>query len=132
MQFRYDFGEKLDLSKLKKQAANYINISSKIEYQFYTKDFKIIFNIKPDSGLILTTVSVYSLLRDADNEVLHYQNIYFHNDSRFNSFPEIINLFGMYSMDSAQFISKSSEEIIDKMCMLIKVMHKINHLKVFL
>lgn len=132
MIFRYDFGEKLDLSKFVKQASFYIKKYPDTEYHLFTKDFKILFSTEPFSGPnIFVRITVFSIIRDSDGEISNLERIFLIGDSRFESFNLIPTLFNPY-MSEATFQSDSIKDIISKVSELIKIIHKINYLKAFL
>lgn len=130
---RYDFGEKLDLSKFRKQVTFYVGKYSHTEYNIFTKDFKILFTTEPaEDGSILARISTSSIVRDADGEMILLEHFRMSEDSRFESFKEALALFNKnYHRHLASFNSKSPKDIVDKVCGLIKIFHKVNSLIAF-
>lgn len=137
MIFRYDFGEKLDLSRFRKQAGSYIkrfqfhSVESPLEFHFYTTDFKIVLETEPTAeGLFKNKLSFFSIKRDADGQVKTTVALFPIGDSRFDSFKDVQSLFVQYS-NKTEFTS-SIEDTVEISCTFIKIVHKINHLKAFL
>ena len=129
MNFRYDFGEKLDLTKFVKQAVFYISLYP-TEYTIFTKDYKLVFKTFIEEGVIFTKIHIFDIHRNTDNTISGYKSV-FSDDSRLESFKEITSLF-LINRYEAFFTSTSSKEVVDKLSLIIKVIHKINNLKAFL
>ena len=133
IEFRYDFGEKLDLSKFAKQAEHYIACWYAISYHIYTQDFIIEASVRPNDSSKTHKVdfSLYELERDSDKSIINKKLLFPLNDTRFSNIEIIIELFARYN-DQGQIFSDNVFDIIAKLCQLIKAVHKINHLKAFL
>lgn len=134
MQFRYDFvGDKLDLSRLKKQINRHLIQYEVIEYSFYVLGYKIQANIYLVEGTTKHVIKfiIAELQRDNDGEVLSYAAIRITEDLRFKEFPDIIKHYSIFS-SVGEFESNSIDEITNILSILIKIIYKINNLKAFL
>ena len=132
MQIRYDVGEKLDLPRMRKQLSRLIGTMPEITFEIYIIGFRVEINIVKceESSLQdvrLKILNIKSLGGVIQSSVLITPSL----DNRFSELKVIKELFppGEYA---ANFQSSSKEEIIDKICPVIKTVHKINNLKVFL
>lgn len=134
MQFRYDFvGDKLDLSRLKKQINRHLIQHDVIEYSFYVLGYKIQANIYLVEGTTKHIIKfiVAELQRDDDGEVLSYAAIRVTEDLRFKEFPDLIKYYSTLS-SIGELESNSIDEISNILSTLIKIIYKINNLKAFL
>jgi len=137
MQFRYDFvGDKLDLSRFKKQVNRHLTQYDELEYSFYVLGYKIQANInlfytlyRPTKYIVKFAIS--ELQRDDDGEVSSYAAIRITEDLRFKEFPDLIKHYATLS-SVGEFESNSVDEITDILSILIKIIYKINNLKAFL
>lgn len=133
MLFTYDFAEKIDLSRFKKQAPHYIANMREVTYNLFLKDYKMVVEVAtPDNcrGHI-ASLHLFQVKRDKEGEIIDETVIVPLLDTRFKElkcFQEI------YKIDSykAHFDSNSAAETINKICTLLKIINKINNLKVFL
>lgn len=132
MRFRYDFGEVLDLTRFQKQASHYIGAMREVSFQLYVRDFRIIAEIASVDEKTSHTVKVYleEISRDSDNEIETVNLIYPFTDIRFKEIKIINEIFTTNS--SIFYESFSVQSTIDNISFLIKLLHKINNLKVFL
>jgi hypothetical protein len=133
MEFRYDFGDKLDLSLFKKQGAYYIGIRREVTYNLYLPGYKMRVEIaRPDdSNGHMVTVYFYEIKRDSDGEITNEKIIIPLIDTRFKELRDIQDVF-VIDHYKAHFDSNSAAMTIEKICKLLKVIHKINNLKAFL
>lgn len=133
MQFRYNFGEKLDVSRFKKQAPHYISLAKPVEYDLYLPHYRlrVEVNTPEDSNGHDVLLSFSEITRDGDGEIIREHIISPANDSRFKEFREIKNIFTVSDYKAA-FNSNSSVDTVDKICSIIKILSKINNLTVFL
>jgi len=133
MLYRYDFGEKLDLSRFKKQAPHYINSMREVTYDLFMPDYKMSVEIStPDNSTgHIVSLSLYDLDRDDDGDIIRERVIIPLIDTRFREIQPIKDIFKIDHY-KAHFDSNSSVDTVEKIAKLLKLLHKINNLKVFL
>lgn len=133
MIFRYDFGEKLDLSKFQKQAPYYIGRMRQLTYHIFVKDYKIVADIStPDnSNIHNVSMTLFEIKRDNDGEIKSVSTIYPYMDLRFKELHDITNIFTLDSHE-AHFGSNNVARTVEELSAIIKIIHKINNLKAFL
>lgn len=134
MKLRLDFGEKLDLSKFRKQAVFYIRTLPQVNYYLVLPHYEVVAEIiRPEGSQTgrTVTLSLFELVRDTDGEVIDKKTIVPLIDTRFQELEEIKKLF-VIDHYKATFDSSSPNDIVDRVCHLLKLVHKINRLKVFL
>src|SRR5258708_40189734 len=95
MLFPIHIGEKLDLSKFRKQAAHYIGQMQELTYHFYLPDYKAVINIITPIGRTnhLVNVTLYELWRDTANEIIRTTPIVPFLDLRFSESKIIQSIF---------------------------------------
>lgn len=136
MQFRYDFmGDKLDLSRFKKQITQNLVLYPKITYSFYVLGYKIQANINTvdfsTNYIADVDFVINELQRDRDGEVHSFYAVKITEDLRFKEFPDLIKYYTPGALHGS-FDSNSVDEITDILSGLIKIIYKINNLKAFL
>lgn len=127
MQFRYDFGEKLDLSKFRKQAKHYSKYQS--EYLLVLGEFLLIANFESNNRVQLTA---FDITKDADGNISKKKFIFLAEDNRFQEFKDVRYFTENNSAHPFTIEKQVDAETIDRICNLIKVFHKVNGLKAFL
>lgn len=142
MQLRYDFGEKLDLSKFRKQSLYYIKNVGSVQYQLFLPDYKVTVEIVKATSEIShkqVALSIYEISRDIAGEIVSVRTLSPMNDTRFKEIKTIQELWepmplgpGLPPSMVAEFVSDDPAIIVNRICDLIKIVHKINSLKVFL
>jgi hypothetical protein len=133
MEFRYDFYEKLDLTKFKKQGAHYIGSMRELTYNFFLPEFKVVAEIiTPDnSSGHLVTVYFFELVRAKDRTIEAEKAVIPLIDTRFKEIKDIQSLFKIDHY-KANFDSNNAKDTVDKLCNLVRLVFKINSLKAFL
>lgn len=133
MEFRYDFGEKLDLTRFKKQAPYYIGQMRELTYNCYLADYKVVAEISTPDGSTTHRVSYYfmELTRNPDGTIQDQRAVLPRSDTRFREIKVIQSIFPIDGY-KAYFDSNSAQNTVDKLCDLITLVHKINHLKAFI
>lgn len=133
MEFRYDFGEKLDLTRFRKQAIHYMSSMREITYILYLPNYKVIAEITTPDNLPGHLVSIYfsEIIRDSSGTIVSDNAIIPLTDSRFKEIKDIQNLFKIDHY-KAYMTSYNSAETVNQICNLLRLVHKINRLKVFL
>lgn len=133
MIIRYDFGEKLDLTRLEKQLPFHIGSMRELTYHFVLQKYRIETDIvkTDDSNDLLVGISLSEIWRDEDGEIKKTQIIIPLSDSRFQEM-EIIKKIFVIDHYKAHFQSSDKKFIVDTLVLLIKLVHKINGLMVFL
>ena len=133
MQFRYNFGEKLDVSRFKKSAPHYISLAKPVEYDLYLPNYKIRVEVDTPAGTTGHNVllNFSEIVRDDGGEIIQEHIISPAHDSRFKEFREIKSIFTVNDY-KASFTSHSSVETVERICSILKILSKINNLKVFI
>ena len=133
MLFRYDFAEKLDLSRFKKQASHYISTMREVTYNLFMPDYKMVVEIAtPDNSTGHTiSLTLYEIEKDKDGDIINERVIIPLIDTRFREISYIKDIFKIDHY-KAHFDSNSSTDTVEKICKLLKLIHKINNLKCFL
>lgn len=139
MLFRYDFDKNLDLSKFKKQFLHYIskmvslNISE-IRYHFSLRMFQLSVEIKWIENPINHIVKFYisEVSRDSDKEIISGKNISPLRDTRFQEIKLFKDFFDTNYATQGSFVSYNIQHTADTICQIVKLLHKINDLKIFL
>lgn len=133
MLFRYDFGEKLDLTKFHKQAMHYIGTMRELTYELVLPDYKIHVEIVTldNSNCHAVSLQFSDIFRDSDKEITGDKIVIPLIDTRFKESKIIQELFTIDNY-KAYFDSNSTLDTVDKLSKVIKLVHKINHLKCFL
>lgn len=137
MKFRYDFvADKLDrsnMSRFKKQATHYIGTMRQLTYSIYFRTYVIDVDIvRPDdSNAHQVDITICDIIKNGEGEVVRNRTITPSNDLRFKSFKVINDMFPD-NQDTASFESNSAEFTVKQIAELIKILYKINNLRVFL
>lgn len=133
MLFRYDFDNKLDLSRFTKQAVHYIKSMPEISYQLCVFNFKINSDITKISNKDLYDVnmSLFEIKRDEDGEVSKSKTIYPMQDMRFQDMTDIVSLLPDEHSYVANFQTNNPEQIVAKISGIIKMLNRLNKLKAF-
>lgn len=132
MIFRYDFGKNLDLSRFRKQSTHYIGKLPTINYHFFVGNYKMIadINVIEEQNLHNVTIAIFDITKDNEGQVKDSNTIVPLMDVRFKEIKEIISIFPNDYM--GEFSSDNSEFTSNKLCQLIKILHKIDSLKAFI
>jgi hypothetical protein len=133
MLFTIQVGEKLDLSKFRKHATHYIGQMREIHYHIYLPDYKVTAELATADNETshIGYLWIEDIKRDQDNEIIECKMIYPSADTRFKESKDIQSLFpGSYWKSLIN--SNSVTETVDKICRMVKLVHKINGLRVFL
>lgn len=103
-----------------------------VTYDLYTSHYKMRVEIvRPDKSTThLVTIFIFELERDKDNELVSEVIVIPLIDMRFKEFQEIKDTFQIDNY-KAHFDSNSVEMTVDKICRILKIIHKINNLKAF-
>jgi hypothetical protein len=133
MQIRIDINEKLDLSKFRKQATYYLGQMRELSYHFYLPNYRVMVDSvsTDDTTAHLVTLWIEEIKRDADYEILTGKAVIPIIDIRFKESKIIQELFPNDHYKSS-FQSNDVAKTVDKICQLVKLVFKINSLKVFL
>jgi hypothetical protein len=133
MLFPYNFGEKLDLTKFRKQGSYHIGKLAELSYDLYLPFYKIKINIQTEINTHNVDIVLYDIKRDEDGEVIETKMILPLKDVRFKEDKNIQTLFAISINDSVGYFSSNSVgDTINKICQFIKYCHKINGMKAFL
>jgi hypothetical protein len=127
--------QKLDLSKFRKQALNYLGRIRELNYHFYLPAYKIIVETATvdDSTAHHVTIYFSEIWRDQDKEIKREQRIFPATDTRFAESKIVKTIWNpVVRSDIGYFISNSVAETTDKICQVVKLVFKINSLKAFL
>lgn len=132
MIFRYDFGKNLDLSRFRKQSTYYIGKLPTLNYHLFVGNYKMIadINVIEEQNLHNVTIAIFDITKDNEGQVKDSNTIVPLMDTRFKEIKEIISIFPNDYM--GEFSSDNSEFTSNKLCQLIKILHKIDNLKAFI
>lgn len=134
MFLRYDFGEKLDLSKFRKQCKYYIDQNYEMRYWMIFPRYKMVVDItkfKESLAVHQVDLAIYDIVKKDDGTVIGEASIAPASDDRFKSFESVRQIF-MPNLNKTSFGCNNSDVIADKICSIIKIVHKIDGLKAFL
>src|SRR6185436_1755457 len=139
MLVRYDFDKILDLSRFRKQFLHYIpkmmvlNIEE-VKYHFSLRMFQLSVEIRWIENPINHIVKFYisEVLRDGDKEIIAGKNISPLGDTRFQEIKLFKDFFDSNYATQGLFISYDVLYTVDIVCQIVKFLHKINNLKIFL
>ena len=137
MNIRYDFSAILDLSIMRKQLVYYIGKIPEIKYQIYLNNFYVEIDILQNVDDTTSTyhevyLTMYDLKKVADIITAKYI-ISALTDMRFSELKLINSLYDNTTIAStAHFKSKNITDTIEKLCNLIKLLHRMENLKIFL
>lgn len=134
MLFHYYFlGDKLDLTKFRKQAIHYMERLRQIQYGLFLPRYKVSVEIDgvDNSTEHMATITLADIVRDEDKNIINILTVYPLLDTRFKESKDIKSIFDINSYRGT-FTSASVVHTVDKICSLIKYLYKIENLKVFL
>ena len=135
MNIRYDFSDVLDLNIMRKQLAHYIGKLPEIKYQIYLNYFYIEIDILQnvdDTTSIYHEVSLTMYdLKKLEGILCAKYIIFALTDMRFSELKLINSLYDIKD-STAHFKSKNITDTIEKLCNLIKLLHRMENLKAFL
>ena len=130
MIFRYDFDKNLDLTKFSKQSQHYISIFEEISYYLFLEKYKFTVDINKKNDYFSAKLCLFDLKRDSVGDIIDSNQILPINDIRFNSLKEIVKIF---PDDHIGLIEcENSKEMSDKIIRLIKIVNKLENLKLYL
>lgn len=134
MLFTYTFGEKLDLEKFRRQAAHYIGKMREVSYNLYLPHYKVVLEISglDNSKEQIITVMLLDLKRDSNGWVHSGEAIYPLEDVRFKNNPDIQAVFTATNNFRGSFSVADPLDGVEKICRVVKLLHKLDHLKAFL
>lgn len=143
MLFRYDIGEKLDLSRFTKQATHSINTIPDNLFEFHMHDFVVEVRVYQDTipcinskGFLYVTarrvtVKIFDVKR-IDSCITQKKEVYVMNDDRFSLFPEIRAMFYKDIQAASVVPMEDVPKIAESVCTLLTGIHKLGKLKAFL
>jgi hypothetical protein len=134
MLFRYDFGEKLDLTKFEIQSKHYIGQIRQLQYHLVLPHYKLIIDIDTpdDTTSHIVTSKITALKRDKDGEIESEIHITPANDVRFQDFKIIKTVWNNpFNVDGGWY-SNSAAFTTDRIISILKIVHKINNLRAFI
>lgn len=135
MNFRYDFGQKIDLTKFRKQALHYIKASSENSWEFYISDYRICFtSVRIANESYTFQLEIQELKRDGDGNISDRINVRPMTNTKFmdaQCFHVFFDPNNKYQITSS-IDSSDVEFIVDSLITAIKYLFKIEKLKVFL
>jgi len=132
MLIRYDFSKEPDLAALKKQMLHYIPLIKDITYHFLLKDYRIVTHIAENSeSRYSVALYINDIVRDAEGEIIKHNEIIPLSDIRFKDIHRISDMFCL-DLHEAEFTVDAVEPSVDVLIGVIKIVSRINRLKVFL
>ena len=133
MLFRYDFSKEPDFAALKKQMLHYIRLIKDVTYHFLLKDYRIVTRIYENSeGRYSIALYINDIVRDSDGEIIRHNEIIPLSDVRFKDIHKISYMFCSDLTNEAEFTADAIEPSVDTLISVIKIVSRINRLKVFL
>jgi hypothetical protein len=134
MLFSYTFGEKLDLTRFRKQAIHYMGKMDEATYHLYLPHYKMTVESakKSNSTAHIITITLSDIKRDSDKEITSEWKVVPLLDTRFKDNFDIQNIFTMPPGYGGIFTTSNTEEAVEIICRVLKYIHKLNHLKAFL
>lgn len=135
MNFRYDFANKLDLSKFRKQAIHYSSTQLVNCWEFYLPLHKVEFSTELlQRNFFEFKVKIFKLTKDELGDVIQIDKIYPNSDSLFEEsecFHIYFNVKSKYA-DEGELLTGDVEYAVDSFINILKYLSKINRLKAFL
>jgi hypothetical protein len=133
MLFTIHIGDKLDLTKFRKQAEHYIATMSEVVFDMVLPHYRVRVEIAGMENTTKHTVTMWisSLERDQDQEIIQEWAIFPLSDVRFKDSQLIQELFEPGHHYKSFRDSSSVAQTVDKMCHIIKMVHKIQSLQAF-
>lgn len=136
MLFPYYFlDDKLDITKFSRPATHYIGTMREISFHLFLPHYKITVEIAglDNSTAHIATVFFSDIRRDKDGSIVGREEAIFPLlDIRFKDNPDVGAIFTVLDNYRGSFTSSSAKETVDKLCNLIKLVFKLDHLKAFL
>jgi hypothetical protein len=130
MIFRYDFDKNLDLVKFSKQAQHYISIFEEISYYLFLEKYKFTVTINKINESYISKLCLFDIKRNPSGDIVDSNEILPINDIRFNSLKEIVKIFPDDHIGVIE--CSSSKETSEKLIRLIKIVNKLENLKIYL
>jgi hypothetical protein len=133
MLFPIYLNDKSDLTKFRQHALRYISRIQEVSYQIHLPDFRVQVNLACMDGFNSNVGELWmeDLKRNQENDIITCTVIVPSTDTRLKDFSDIQAWFPADSVKH-YICSNSVEETVDKICTVIKILSKINHLKAFL
>lgn len=135
MKFRYDFGQKIDLTRFRKQSLHYIKAHSENNWEFYISSYRVFFTSQHyGNNVYQFGLELQELKKDEDGNISEsinvrpMQNTKFKEAKCFLIFYDPSNKYEVVS----SIVSPDIEYIIDSLIDLLKYISKIENLKAFL
>lgn len=135
MLFSYYFtGDKIDVAKFRKQAAKYIVDMQEVSFHIFLPHYKMVLETAtmPNSTAHILTAQISDLRRRKDGTIEREEAIFPLLDNRFKENEEIKKIFTVLDNYRGSVSSKDVNETIDRLCRIIKLLYKLDHLKAFI
>lgn len=137
MIFRYDFGKTFELTNFKKHSVHYMNHMPSVSFHLFLNNYKLIFDVNKDlenKNYYNIDAYIFELSFDSDGAVTNGRAIVPMLDTRFKEIKEISSLYldENENIIKGEFTDTVTQSITDRMCRILKIMHKFDKLKVFI
>jgi hypothetical protein len=134
MIFRYDFSKGVDFTAPRKQMLYYIPKLKDVTYHFLLKDYRIVTSFVENQDSTYTiSLHINDIVRDEDGEIVRHNAIIPLSDMRFQNIHKISDMFVSGSHES--YFTSNADDIesnVDLLIRIIKIVDRINNLKVFI
>lgn len=133
MEFRYDFGKKLDLSRFRKQLLSSLKAERRIDFRIYTNQYQLYLQQAHTEKrkTYIMHADLYELVRDSDGEIFTSNRIFPESNPKLKGFSIMQKVFSVEGYGGI-FIIEDPEITVKEIIELIKVLHKWEDLKAFL
>lgn len=137
MIFNFSFNDSLDFTKFKKHSNHYISLfqDRKIEYHLSVNEYKLVCKLYPiipfDIKDRLLKINFIEIKKDEQGDIVSGTDIIPLSNLKFKDIKEMSSLFCPDNYIGT-YTAKSTNEIVDFMCRMVKFLHKINRLSAFL
>lgn len=135
MKFRYDFGQKIDLTKFRKQALHYIKAHSENKWEFHISIYRVFFaSVHRGNKMYRFELELQEFEKDNNGDISKCINVRPGLDTKFN---EVKCFHVFYDPNNKYQIVGSTnsldiELIIDSLIYILKYISKVENLKAFL
>jgi hypothetical protein len=132
MLFRYDFTLPLDLQRFKKQATHYIGQMREVSYDLFLPEYKLAVEIvgMDNSNSHRMSFWIFEIKRDEEGYIIKDNVIVPLLDDRFKEIKDVQELWINHDY-KAHIESNSVVKTVSQICSILKLISKINRLKVF-
>jgi len=132
MEFRYDFGQNLDLSRFKNHLLFVFRKKQIVNFRIYTEQYVLDLDASQNKTIYYMSAEVYENIKDSDGEIFASNRIFPHVNSKLKVFGHIQKIFGYEDGEyCGVFIIEDPELTVKEVITLIKILHKWKNIKAF-